>query len=59
MVGNKKYFTGNSNMNGCNEKEKKAQVQMDTSFIKDSLTSKASECQGIWTKDSLPNVLVC
>ena len=46
MLGNKKYFKGNSTNKSCNEKEKQKLVRMDTSFIKHSLKSENAKCKG-------------
>ena len=47
MLSNKKYFQQNSSSDTCDETEKQKQVQMDTRFIKYSLTNKKAQCKGI------------
>ena len=47
MLWNKKYFKQNSSSDTCDETEKQKQVQMDTRFIKYSLTNKKAQCKGI------------
>ena len=46
MLRNKKYFQQNSSSDICDETEKQIQVQMDTRFVKYSLTSKNAQCKG-------------